>query len=234
VSSVVITGQDLMNRDQELPDSMDWREFGAVTPPKDQGPCGSCILFACTAAVESAMAIQKNILDLDLSEQQLLDCPLGPGIGRCDGNDHGSMYDYMQEHWQVGESEYEYEAEEGTCRVEGKMEIAKVEEYFRAAEGVEDVMKYMIGKFGPSSATLIVNEGFQSYKSGIMNFPCDNDHQEVDHSVLVIGYGSERGHDYWIVKNSWGNGWGDGGFIKMTRNSNICKIADDVILPFVY
>jgi len=70
-----------------------------------------------------------------------------------------------------------------------------------------------------------------NYKSGVMTTSCDK--KTYDHSVLAVGYGTDdHGQDYWIVKNSWGTGWGDGGFIKMARNAgSMCRIADYVILP---
>ena len=54
-----------------------------------------------------------------------------------------------------------------------------------------------------------------------------------NHAVLIVGYGTEKGQDYWLVKNSWGTYWGDEGYIKMARNVNICGIANEPVMPLV-
>jgi len=215
---------------QNAPISRDWRLSGVVTPPKDQRDCGSCTIFALTGALESAMAIYRRNMNLDLSEQELLDCPTGAGVNRCNGNWPEDIYEYQRNQGQTSESLYQYQAKDGTCRAAGKPRFGKVQDYYRATKGSEAAMKDYVGNYGPSSVIITLDNGFMNYLGGVMNTPCAS--TTLDHSVLAVGYGSENGLDYWIIKNSWGTGWGDGGFIKMARNAgNMCQIADYVILP---
>jgi len=214
------------------PESKDWRKSGVVTPPKHQQECGSCTLFALTAALESSMAIYKKKLDLDLSEQELLDCPKGSGVFKCSGNWPEDIYEYQKTVGQTSEKLYRYEAKEGFCRSGGKAKAGKVSAYYRAKEGDENAMKEFVGNYGPSSLIITISDEIVNYKSGVMNTPCKN--TTLDHSVLAVGYGNENGRDYWIIKNSWGTAWGEGGYFKMARNAgNICRVADYVLVPQV-
>ena len=77
---------------------------------------------------------------------------------------------------------------------------------------------------------------FQSYSTGVLtSTSCGT---TLDHGVLIVGYGSENGQDYWLVKNSWGTTWGDKGYVKIARSSStndpgICGIAMDPSFPTV-
>jgi len=208
----------------------DWRNYGIVTPPKMQGQCGSCTDFAVTGGLESAMALYKGVKNLDLSEQELVDCPTGDGVGRCSGNWPEPIYDYMKSQGQTTEANYRYEGKEGSCRRGGKAAAGKVTNYFKTTKGDENMLKEWVSTYGVHSVVIEINSAFQGYKSGVMNSPCSN--TRYDHSVLLVGYGNEGGQDFWIIKNSWDTNWGDKGYIKMGRNmGNLCLIADYAILP---
>lgn len=92
-----------------------------------------------------------------------------------------------------------------------------------------------IATIGPISVAIDAsNMSFQHYKSGIYNESnCSSD--TYDHSVLIVGYGTdENGHDYYIVKNCWGENWGENGYIRMPRNqNNHCSIASYANYPIV-
>ncbi|KAE8588047.1 hypothetical protein XENTR_v10022306 [Xenopus tropicalis] len=92
---------------------------------------------------------------------------------------------------------------------------------------------HAVGTVGPVSVNIDSNrKGFRLYKSGVYYDPyCTTN---LDHSVLVVGYGTDNGNDYWLVKNSWGAGYGDKGYIKMARNrNNHCGIAQEAVFPTI-
>merc|ERR1711998_445390 len=85
--------------------------------------------------------------------------------------------------------------------------------------------------FGASVSSMQADQSaFQSYKSGVLSSGCGTN---LDHGVLAVGYGSESGQDYWLVKNSWGPSWGMDGFIKISSDSNVCGVLNQPVYPQV-
>lgn len=103
--------------------------------------------------------------------------------------------------------------------------------------GNEDDLKAALATVGPISIAIDASKlDFNFYIGGIYyNAKCKTKNDDLDHAVLVVGYGSENGHDYWLVKNSWGTSWGLKGYIKMSRNrDNNCGIATAGCYPIMY
>lgn len=214
-------------------DSFDWRNKGVVNGIKDQAQCGSCWAFSAIQAAESANAISTGKLE-SYSEQNLVDC-----VTTCDGCNGGLMteaYDYVVQN-QNGrfnyESDYKYTAVDGTCKFTQYSQAGSVSKYIVVAEGDEDDLAAKIEQYGPAAVAIDAsNWSFQLYTSGIYDEPACSS-TNLDHGVGCVGYGSQDGTKYWIVRNSWGTSWGEKGYIKMIWKNNQCGIATMAIIPVV-
>jgi len=211
--------------------SFDWRTKGAVTPIKNQGQCGSCWAFSTTGSTEGCHQISTGTL-VSLSEQNLVDCSTSQGNQGCNG---GLMTDAMTYIIQNGgidtEASYAYTAEDGTCHYSASDSGATLKSYTNVQAGSESDLQAKV-TMGPTSVAIDASQSsFQFYTSGVYYEPnCSS--QNLDHGVLAVGWGEESNADYWIVKNSWGTGWGEEGYILMSRNrNNNCGIATMATLP---
>lgn len=212
-----------------VPSSIDWRAKGAVTPVKNQGDCGSCWSFSSIGTLEGRQFLSSGEL-VALSEQNLVDC--SKANNGCDGGWPATALNFIKDNGGVDtEASYPYEAIDGVCRYNPNNIGAKVSDVVYVA-GNEDALKVAVAKKGPISVA--IDAGLlQHYDSGVFDEPSCS--QDVDHGVLVVGYGSASvGGDYWIVKNSWGTSWGEDGYVLMARNrDNQCAIASYGVYPLV-
>ena len=219
----------------EYPESVDWRTLGAVTPIKDQGQCGSCWAFSATGSLEGQHFRQTGKL-VSLSEQNLVDCV--DGSHGCGGGFENLAFKYIKDNGGIDtEESYLYEARDNKgCRYRKKDVGATDIGFVDIPHGDEDALKAALATVGPVSVAIDSSGGdlFQFYSEGVYNEPkCSS--EKLDHGVLVVGYGVEdNGEEYWLVKNSFGTGWGEKGYIKMARNKkNACGIATQASYPVV-
>ena len=214
-----------------LPDSVDWRYQNAVTHVKDQGQCGSCWSFSATGAMEGAWAIRNGHL-LNLSEQQLLDCSKYYGDFACNGGEMDSAFRYAIDNGMYSEDDDPYQAKTYECI------DCNVQAVFSSCVDVtsnnEMHLKEAVTR-GPVSVAIDADTlAFQFYSGGIINNQsCGTN---LDHGVLVVGYGEEKGQLYWLVKNSWGSEWGHKGYVKIARldsesSPGVCGIASQPSYP---
>jgi len=234
-------GRDLIghmgeNPMTDAPDSVDWSTKGVVTPVKNQGQCGSCWAFSTTGAMECQYAIKTGTLN-SLSEQQLVDCAgFQYGCLGCNGGQMtGAMKYAAKEGGLCAESAYKYEAKDGTCKA------SSCGKKYDANKGYKAVTKHSASALEQATAEGCVSIGieadqtaFQHYSSGVLTGSCGT---RIDHGVLVVGYGTSGSQKYWKVKNSWGETWGDRGYVLICRDcgkngdNGECGILDEPNVP---
>uniref|UniRef100_A0A0N5BQP3 Pept_C1 domain-containing protein n=1 Tax=Strongyloides papillosus TaxID=174720 RepID=A0A0N5BQP3_STREA len=205
--------------------NFDWRDRNVITPVKDQGKCGSCAFFANVAVIESVNAIKGRPLTR-LSEQELLDCDTKDN--GCDGANRVNIFQYAEAHGVVHENYYQYRGVQSECRNMTGRPRVYIHGYKYLGRNEDSWINYL-ENHGPFSVGVQVPKQMYYYSSGVFN-PTEEDCKQKSmgsHAMAVIGYGEENGQKYWLLKNSWGQGYGfDNGFIKMKRGVNSCGIAN--------
>ena len=218
---------------KDVPSSYDWRDHKAVTPVKDQGQCGSCWSFSATGAMEGAWAITNGKL-VSLSEQQLVDCSKPYGNHGCHGGLMDDAFQYAKDNGMCLENDYPYTAKEGDCKKCGP--VVSVTGCVDVTKNNQVDLKEAVSRGPVSIAIEADTKAFQLYTSGVLTG--DACGTNLDHGVLIVGYGEESGIEYWLVKNSWGPSWGDHGYIKIERSDStndkgVCGIAMQPSYPLV-
>jgi len=207
-----------------LPSKWDWREHNGVTAVRDQGNCGSCWAFGTIGSFESFLLI-KNSISTDLSEQHLVSCN-GEGYG-CGGG--WWVFEMLINPGAVQEALFPYAAADLPCPpglayayqasgwayVDGDNQIADTQK-----------IKEAIYQLGPVAAAVYVGSYFQAYSDGVFDkeeaepggfLSCAASH-DVNHAILLVGWDDAEG--VWILRNSWGAGWGEGGYMRIKYGIN--------------
>ena len=218
-------------------DSLNWVDAGAVTPVKDQGQCGSCWAFSSTGSLEGAHFVASGEL-LSFSEQQLVDCAyIKYGNYGCNGGLQDSAYKYYEDGNNAElESVYPYTSGNGddstSCLAQSLSATAvEVSSYVNVTPSNKAQMKAALDQQPLAVAIEADKMVFQTYRSGVLtSSKCGTN---LDHAVLAVGYGTEDGQDYWLVKNSWDTTWGDEGYIKlgMDDSDGTCGVQIDPQAP---
>jgi C1A family cysteine protease len=215
---------------QVIADSLDWNAKGAVTPVKNQGQCGSCWAFSTTGAIEGAHEIATGKL-VSVSEQELVDCAGSEGNQGCNGGLMDNAFEWVIKNGGIAEEDNytPYAGKDGKCNKDAPKDV-KISGYKDVKKGSEtDLMSAV--NVGPVSIAIEADQsGFQFYSGGVFSGTCG---KQLDHGVLLTGYGTDSGTDYWSVKNSWGASWGDNGYIKLVRGKDQCGLADAASYPTV-
>merc|ERR1712137_1074612 len=207
----------------QVPDSIDWRTEGAVTPVKDQGGCGSCWAFSATGALEGQHFLKTGEL-VSLSEQNLVDW--SDENEGCFGGLMDYAFQYVIDNNGIDtESSYPYETTEGDCRFERANVGATAKSYSNIRSGDEEPLRLLLLLKDQFQLPSMLPPHLSSFTPKVSMW---------NHTVLAIGYGSDAAGDYWLIKNSWGTSWGENGYIKMARNlNNQCGVATEASFPIV-
>jgi C1A family cysteine protease len=210
--------------------SWDWRSKGVVTPPRNQGVCGSCFIFSALANLESQYAMKHNGAQIYLSTQQVLSC--ANYRMACVGGLMEITYNYLQKAGgAILEQTLPYSGRITQCPYpRGVNPVVKVTGYNRLPTTDETQIANYLVQIGPL-ATGIHGDLLYYYKSGIITTYCPS---KLNHAVLIVGYGaSSNGIPYWIIKNSWGTTWGEGGYFRIKRGIGQCGINRYVITGYI-
>ncbi|RHY40292.1 hypothetical protein DYB30_003075, partial [Aphanomyces astaci] len=242
-----------------LPDEWDWRPQGGVTPVKDQGNCGSCWTFgyvicdmtkvkkkrkstgmiflfvnSTTGALEGQW-YRKTNHTVSFSQQNLLDCSWDEGNNACNGG-----LDYQAYRWIIKHGGLEPEATYGSyknlpgfCHFNASNALARVTSFVNIS-GVDELNEALV-TVGPLSVSIDATPpSFYFYAGGYYNdLNCKSGIDDLDHSVVAVGYTKHLGKTYTLVKNSWSTHWGDNGYIKIAQEDNICGVATSPTYPML-
>jgi len=205
---------------KDLPATVDWREKNVVSAVKNQGGCGSCWAFSATESLESAVALSTGKL-LTLSAQQIVSCTENPdecgGTGGCAGAIPELAFGYVQGAGITSEANYPYQGVTGTCPTDLPTVVAGITGYKQIATNSQEDLMNAVGTVAPISISVDAS-AWSMYGGGIFD-GCNQNDPDLDHAVQLVGYGSEGGKDYWLVRNSWGASWGEQGYIRLLRET---------------
>ncbi|XP_060089434.1 procathepsin L-like [Heteronotia binoei] len=218
----------------ETPKEVDWRTKGYVTPVKNQGHCGACWAFSATGALEGLLFNQTRKL-VSLSEQNLIDCSGKLGNHGCHGGYITRAFEYVRNNGGINsEDAYPYLEKEGfNCRYNPQERAANCTSLVAIQRGSEAALEQAVATIGPVSVAVDAhNFPFHFYKSGIFSSIFCSD--VVNHAMLAVGYGTsqEDGKEYWILKNSWSENWGEKGYMRLVKGAgNHCGVANQASYP---
>jgi len=213
-----------------LPESVDWREKGAITEPKNQGYCGSCWAFATVEQVESYVQINTGELK-DLSHQHVTSCTPNTlhcgGTGGCYGSIPQLGYSYIQLFGLATEEDYPYvsgtSGSSGSCDYDPKdtPSYATIRGFESLPRNDQDTIMDHLANKGPLAIAVDASL-WSSYSGGVFDSCRFDKNIVLNHAVQMVGYGTDpKEGDFWIIRNSWGKRWGEGGFMRLKRTKEV-------------
>ena len=213
------------------PEAWDWRDKGYVAHVKDQGSCGSCWAFSTMANLEGQYYKNKGKM-VTFSEQMLVDCDTYDSS--CNGGLMENTFDWLKENGIMTDADYPYVGYKQSCQKDPSKYIdMKVTGYKKLGSSTstwspvdEDEIKEFLYETGPLAIALNANP-LQTYTGGILDKTSSQcPVSGINHAVTMVGYGHDDASDkdYWIVKNSWGQTWGEKGYFRIKRGSGTCGV----------
>jgi len=205
---------------------INWVKAGKTTGIKNQGQCGSCWTFSAVETAESAnLMAGRGVGAQHGSEQELVDCCHADGSAGCGGGDPRAAIQWIG---QVGGVElnscYPYQGETLPCRSSHCRPAYTVRGVYPVAVNEQSIYQ-ALAQYGPLSIAVDAS-AWQNYGGGIVNgnSGCG---RTLDHAVQLVGYSPQDG-GYWVVRNSWGPNWGEGGYILLQFGQDVCGMASYV------
>lgn len=230
-----ITCNESYYNNESYPIAIDWRNKGIVTNVKDQGWCGSCWAFSTTGSLEGllGLAVKKTT---SLSEEQLIDCSYNYGNDGCNGGLIINSFAYVIANGGLcSEKAYPYDSsmfDYNTCLSYNCSSVpyTNIKKCYTIIPKNEAALGYYISHQPISAGIQADSMAFQNYVSGIFD---DKDcyRGAINHAITIVGYNdTDKNSAYYILKNSWGEKWGEKGYMKLGRNPNgtdvgICGIT---------
>jgi len=199
-----------------LPDTIDWTAKGIVPPVKNQGAMGNSLVVVAAEAVESASSIASGAAPVFLSDQEILDC----ADSTMDWTD---VFGFVEANGLCSAANYPTSVGPGTCHKTTCQPAARISSFGTVPVGNETALMEAVAS-GPVAAFIDASQ-LPVYMGGVVT-SCP-DPPQLDHTVLIVGYGRDgtTDTDFWKVMNSWGASWGEQGYVRVARGSNLCGIA---------
>ena len=215
-----------------LPKQRDWRKHGMISEVKNQGSCGSCWAHAATEQLESYLRLETRNKLVNISVQQITSCTPNSlqcgGNGGCEGGLPQFGFDYARLVGVVADEDYPYISGKTkhteTCHYNASTEKAVV--YTRGEETLPhndyQAIVHHIAHKGPLAIAVAVTKEWAHYDGGVFNGCSYDENIPLNHAVQLVGYGEDEDNGgYWIVRNSWGTGWGENGYIRLAREKSV-------------
>jgi C1A family cysteine protease len=220
-----LDGERLMSfnvNDKTIPDSWDWREKGFITDHENQKTCGSCYAYSIAYTV-MGQVFRRISRVVPLSWQQIVDCSTSSGNQGCQGGSLRITLKYLENSGGIMRNEdYPYTATHARCKFRKDMVVANISSWAILPPKDEMSLRAAIYQVGPVAVSInAAPQSFQLYSEGIYN---DNQctSKTVNHAMVAVGYTPE----YFILKNWWSKSWGENGYMRIKRHSNLCGMAN--------
>lgn len=189
---------------------------------------GCCWAFSTVASMEGIVKLSTGKL-ISLSEQELVDCDVNGMDQGCEGGEMDDAFEFIVDNGGLTtESNYPYTASDGTCNSnKASNDAASIKGYEDVPANDEASLRKAVANQPVSVAVDGGDSLFRFYKGGVLSGACGT---ELDHGIAAVGYGvASDGTKFWLMKNSWGTSWGEGGYIRMERDiadeEGLCGLA---------
>lgn len=224
-----LNADDLGLDDVDPPENFDWEyDRGLQSEIKHQLECGGCWAFATASTLEYQYML-KYKQNISFSEQQLIDCD--EKNDQCDGGNMKKAFLYLQDHGLMRNEDYPFINGVGKCKYDDSKTVIKVTEFSFLPKDEEE-MKKALYKYGPLAGA--VNGLIMAFYGGGIFEPwipllCPD---SINHAIVIVGYGvdKETNKPFWRIKNSWGTGWGEGGYFRLLRGEGVCGIRQYTLI----